>query len=150
MIVAGLQTCSRYNGCFPALGKALEWLAARDLSKLEPGRHEIDGDRMFASITDYRTKPPAEGFWEAHRRYIDVQAVVSGRERFGFGRLDEMRLVSHDESRDLSVLEGEGDFFELQPGIFAVLFPEDAHMPGLHAASMPGTVRKIVIKIEVA
>lgn len=150
MIVAGLQTAPKHTKGFPELAKALEWLNTTDLLKLDPGRHAIEGDRIFASVADYQTKPRAEGFWEAHRRYIDVQVVSAGRERFGFAHLHEMKLTSHDETRDLSVLEGEGDFFILRPGIFAVLFPEDAHMPGLQTDSAPEPVRKIVIKIEVS
>lgn len=150
MIVAGLQIDPRQTKGFLGLEKALEWLRATDLLKLVPGRHAIEGDLIFASVAEYLTKPVSEGFWEAHRRYIDVQVVPAGRERFGFSHLHEMRFVSHDEARDLSVLEGEGDFFILRPGIFAVLFPEDAHMPGLQADSTPEPVRKIVVKIAVS
>lgn len=149
MIVAGLQICSKYSQVFPGLAQAFEWLRTTDLTRLEPGRHPIDGERIYASVADYRTKPMEEGFWEAHRRYVDVQLVVTGTERFGFAHLHEMRFISHDDTRDLSVLEGNGDFFLLRPGLVAVLFPEDAHMPGLQAGSMPETVRKIVVKIAV-
>ncbi|HOT29175.1 MAG TPA: YhcH/YjgK/YiaL family protein [Candidatus Ozemobacteraceae bacterium] len=147
MIVAALQICTKYSHVFPGLAQAFEWLRTTNLARLEAGRHPIDGERIYASVAEYRTKPVEEGFWEAHRRYVDVQLVVSGTERFGFGHLHEMRFVSHDESRDLSVLEGDGDFFLLRPGLVAVLFPDDAHMPGLWAGSAPETVRKIVVKI---
>lgn len=35
----------------------------------------------------------------------------------------------------------------LAPGMFAVFFPEDIHRPGL-CESAPGTIRKIVVKID--
>ncbi|HOY66030.1 MAG TPA: YhcH/YjgK/YiaL family protein [Candidatus Ozemobacteraceae bacterium] len=148
MIVTGLQSLARYDGCLPALARARAWLGARDLASLAVGRHEIDGERLFVTVSDYTTKRPGEGFWEAHRRYVDVQLVASGRERFGFGRLGEMRLESHDDARDLSVLSGEGEFFTLAPEMAVILFPEDAHMPGMALDGNPGPVRKIVVKIE--
>ncbi|HEY9068922.1 MAG TPA: YhcH/YjgK/YiaL family protein [Candidatus Ozemobacteraceae bacterium] len=149
MIITGLQTLARYDGCLPSLERARAWLDGRDLATLAVGRHEIAGEHLFVTVSDYTTKRPGEGFWEAHRRYVDVQLVASGRERFGFGRLGEMRLESHDAARDLSVLSGEGGFFTLAPGMAVILFPEDAHMPGMALDGNPGLVRKVVFKIEI-
>jgi beta-galactosidase beta subunit len=48
--------------------RGLLFLAETDLAQLEPGRHELDGTRLFALVSDYVPRPIAECRWEAHHR----------------------------------------------------------------------------------
>lgn len=146
MIADHLANAERYAVLGPLFKHAFDFLRSQDLAALADGRHDLAGDRLFALVQGYHTKPQSEGFWEAHRRYIDLQFIVSGVERIGYAPLHRMTLESHDESRDLSVLHGSGDFLTLTEGCFLLLWPEDVHMPGLQA-EQSGPVRKIVFKI---
>lgn len=148
MIVDHLSNAARYAVLGPLFKQAFDFLQTTDLNVLEPGRYPLAGDALFALVQDYDTKILSEGFWEAHRRYIDLQFIAWGTERIGYAPLHRMRLASHDEQRDLSVLHGEGDLLTLTDGCFMLLWPEDAHMPGLQA-DQSGSVRKIVCKIAV-
>ena len=146
MVFDHIDNAIRFQGLGPGFNEAMEFLRTHDLASIECGRHDILGDALFAIVQDYTTKPIEEGFWEAHRRYIDVQYVVNGQELIGFSPISRMKFVSHDAARDLSVFEGEGDFATMQAGNFMVLWPDDAHMPGLQVSG-PEMVRKIVFKI---
>lgn len=148
MIVDHLSNAGRYAALGPRFKEAIDFLRTTDLNALEPGRYPLAGDALFVLVQGYHTKPQSEGFWEAHRRYIDLQFVVQGTERIGYAPLHRMQLESYDEQRDLAVLKGEGDFLTLTDGCFMLLWPEDAHMPGLQAGQA-GPVRKIVFKIAV-
>ncbi|MBK7982486.1 MAG: YhcH/YjgK/YiaL family protein [Candidatus Competibacteraceae bacterium] len=148
MIVDHLANAERYAVLGPPFKQAFDFLRTTDLKALAAGRHSLAGDALFALAQSYHTKPASEGFWEAHRRYIDLQFIVEGIERIGYAPLHRMTLESHDGSRDLSLLHGEGDFLTLTDGCFMLLWPEDAHMPGLQA-EQAGLVRKIVFKISV-
>ena len=53
----------------------------------------MEGDRIFALVQRYTTKPRTEGRWEAHRRHIDLQLVVRGAERIGYVSIDDRRQV---------------------------------------------------------
>jgi len=141
-----LDNAAKFESLGEGFKKAFDFLKGQDLTSLASGKYEIEVSKVFALVQDYTTKPLSEGFWEAHRRYIDLQFVVSGSERIGFGRAASMQLQSHDETRDLSVLNGQGDFATLQQGCFMLLWPSDAHMPGIQVDG-PHPVRKIVIKI---
>jgi len=149
MIFDHISNASRYELLGPSFKQAFDFLRMNNLELLERGRHDIDGSALFMLVQDNVTKPESEGFWEAHRRYIDLQYLFRGAERIGFGRVPDMRLKSHDEARDLSVLEGEGFYANLEAGCFMVLWPDDAHMPGI-AINEPESVRKIVFKIAVS
>jgi biofilm protein TabA len=148
LIVDHLDNSARYVALGPLFEQAFDFLRTTDLNDLEPGRYPLAGDALFALVQGYHTKALSEGFWEAHRRYIDLQFVLQGTERIGYAPLRRMQLESHDEQRDLSVLKGEGDLLTLTEGCFMLLWPEDVHMPGLQA-DRSGPVRKIVCKIAV-
>jgi len=146
LIVDHISNAERYAALGPLFEQAFDFLRTTDLNALKPGRYPLAGDALFALAQVYHTKPLSEGFWEAHRRYIDLQFIVQGTERIGYAPLHRMQLESHDEQRDLSVLQGEGDFLTLTDGCFMLLWPEDAHQPGLQT-DQSGPVRKIVFKI---
>lgn len=147
MITDNIRNASLYYGVSDGIKSAFEYLTSHDLSKLESGKHQIDGDRMYLLIVDYDTKPLEQGAWEVHRRYIDVQYVVKGSETMG--RVIVNGLTTSEEynsEKDIEFLTGEGSFFTMNQGDFAVFFPHDAHMPGMTATS-PKAVRKAVVKV---
>ena len=133
----------------PRLGAAVDFLRRRDLDALTPGRHVIDGERLFAIVEEYTTLPPDECRWEAHRAYIDVQFVVRGVERMGFMNISRaVEREPYDQSRDVAFFEPGDDFVTVHAGMFAVFGPEDVHAPR-GAAGSPALARKIVVKVAV-
>ena len=70
--------------------QALEYLRTTDMAAAALGRHDIDGDRLFALVQEYKTRPAADCVWEAHRRYVDVQYIVRGAERMGHAAMPDM------------------------------------------------------------
>jgi len=141
-----LANAHLYTALGTRIAQGLQFLAGTDLATLAPGRHELDGTRLYALVSDYTPKPPAEGRWEAHRRYLDLQYVVSGVERMGVAPIDRLAAGDYDADRDMLWLEGLGDFLTFDAGQFMILWPGDAHMPGIDAG-VPGPVRKVVVKI---
>lgn len=148
MIVDELCCADDYFALGDGIRRALCFLKETDLDGLATGRHEIDGDRVFAGVDMYETKPMEIGFWEAHKKYLDVQCVIAGEERLGYAPVSGMSAGPYDEDRDFYKLEGDGDFITLRPGMFAILKPQDAHMPGM-ANGEPKAVKKIVVKVLV-
>jgi YhcH/YjgK/YiaL family protein len=128
------------------LARARDYLRATDLQSLPVGRHDLDGDRLFALVQDYTTRAPGECVWEAHRRYIDVQCVAAGVERIGVATMGSLReRAAYDESRDVVFFEPGSEYVTIRAGMFAIFGPEDIHSPG-HAAGAPTLVRKVVVK----
>ena len=147
MIIDTLNHASMYYALNPLVERALRFLQALD-PKTAVGRHEISGDQVFALVQEYDSKPMSEGFWEAHRRYIDVQYVVAGVEQMGYAPLDSLRPGEYDGSKDFVKLEGDGQFLRLPAGHFVIMAPQDAHMPGM-ALDAPAPVKKVVVKVRV-
>ena len=67
------------------LRRAVQFLKETDLAAHEPGRFELDGDKMILQVLD-QTTGPREGLRpEVHRKYIDVQFLAAGGpERIGW------------------------------------------------------------------
>lgn len=147
MILDDLAHAEQYRGLGPGFDRALRYLRTTNLGALETGRHDIDGDNVFALVSDYETKPRQACAWEAHRRHADVQYVHTGTEQMGVAALPTLAAGPYDEEKDVLFAKGSGEFFALRPNRFVILFPHDAHMPGVSAAE-PATVRKIVIKVR--
>lgn len=148
MIVDQLHRAERYVPILPGLAAALAFLRRADLAALPDGRHEIQGDDVYAIVSRYHIKLQNDGVWEAHRRYIDLQCMLAGCERIGYAPLDGLAAGEYSRERDLVLATGQGDFITLAPGRFALLWPHDAHMPGV-AATEPAPVHKVVIKLAV-
>lgn len=151
MIVDRLDSAALGTLDDPRLRRALQYLASTDVRSLAPGRHELDGDRLFALVQDFATRPPEACRWEAHRRYIDVQFVAEGVERMGWLTLAQAREVEpYDAARDVAFYAAGRDFVTLEAGMLAIFWPSDVHAPCCSPADgEPHQVRKVVVKIAV-
>lgn len=149
MVTDRLINAALYRSPSPRIAAALDYVQVTDFTKLADGRYDIDGDRIFALVQRYASKPLNEGRWEAHRKYIDLQLVVSGAEQIGYVSIDQLEAAPYDAERDLTWLSGTaGQWIMVPAGHFMLLWPGDAHMPSI-AAGTPQNVLKVVVKIAV-
>lgn len=115
-------------------------------------RVELAGG-AFALEQVYTTKARTEGFFESHRKFIDVQVIVEGEEEME--TVDVSRAVvktPYQAERDLIVYEDASGatVLRLRAGEAAIFHPADIHMPGLGGSAIGRVVRKTVIKVPVA
>jgi YhcH/YjgK/YiaL family protein len=129
--------------------EAFAFLKNQDLNKIAKGKYPIDGDNVFASVTTDSTKNPDKTNWESHRKYIDLQYVISGEEMMGVCPVSKATVTKeYDEKRDAANYKAEGKTYAATPEAFFLFFPSDAHRPNI----TPGgnkVDKKIVIKIRV-
>ncbi|MBZ0198527.1 MAG: YhcH/YjgK/YiaL family protein [Ignavibacteriaceae bacterium] len=149
MIIDLLNNADMYKSISLGIQVALEYITTTDFSKTEPGRYKIDGENIFALVSEYQTKAESKAKLEAHKKYIDVQFAASGSEKIGYSPLTTQNpFQPYDEVNDYSLYEGEKSFIKLAAGMFAIFFPEDLHMPGI-SIDEPNTVKKVVVKVRV-
>ena len=147
MIYDTLKHLEAYTGIHPGVLRGLELLRDTDFSAMEDGRHEIDGDRLFILLQSYDTKPENDTP-EAHKKYIDIQYLISGRELMGVGPLEEMSgEVEARPEGDIWFYRGPLSNILLSGSRFVALWPGDAHAPCIAVDHAPVPCRKCVVKV---
>jgi biofilm protein TabA len=134
------------------LESVFEYLERTDLRALPMGRTVIEGEDVFALVSEAPSREPSEARFEAHRRYLDVQCAIDGQEAIGLAPYASLTATErYDETKDIEFLAAPPScaWVELKAGRFAVFAPEDGHQPGCHLDG-PHKVRKVVVKVSVA
>jgi len=145
MIVDSIEYAGRYAGLLPALEAAVR--CARE----HPGAAKAEFSGGYLMYQQGETKPADPDAFESHRKYLDVQWLLKGREIILWNRLESMKeLLPYDSAKDKLSLSGEGSVLEMKPGMMCILWPEDAHSACRRLAGEPAEhYEKIVIKLEI-
>ena len=145
MIIDCLAESNRYANIHPGFEQAFRFLRRSDLASLAEGRVELDGARIYALVMDAAGKGRSAARLETHRKYVDIQCVVSGHDVMGWrSAADLLQGVGYDAERDVEFYGAAPVcWLDVPAGHFAVFFPEDAHAP----LAGSGPVRKVVVKV---
>ena len=146
MIKDNIKYCDLYENVNPGFPVAFAFLEEAMASPKEVGRYDLE-EGVFALVQSYDTKPADACKIEAHKKYIDIQCVLKGRELFGVADLSTQTLYEDKfEEKDVAFYHGEVDLLTLRDGDFIIVFPEDAHRPQQGDGSH---VEKVVVKVPV-
>ena len=146
MIYGQLTDAPAYRGIHPRLDRVLELLTPDYLASVGTERRELDGEALFVTRFDVSTVRDEARLFEYHRRYLDVFTLAEGCERVDIARPEALTL--REQREDYWGCAGEAEqSVILRPGSFLVLFPGDAHRPGM-APAQPEAVSRIVFKIR--
>ncbi len=140
MIVDIIANTGSYRWISTLLYRGLDEMGRLVKNPLADGRHELAGSKLSAIFSSYQTEDPEEKLFEAHRRFIDIQVVLQGRETLYWSPLPSLELrEEYSEADDIAFFSGPaGIAVPLEPGRFTILFPQDAHKPGC-AMGRPGS-----------
>jgi YhcH/YjgK/YiaL family protein len=130
--------------------KAFQFLNGHNLADMEKGRYELEGADLFAIIDEYITRNEEDVLFEAHKKYADIQVLISGTEIIGVLPLKSTTVtVPYDKEKDIMFLTAKEENYRIaEPGKFFLFFPEDAHRPTVKSTeNIP--VRKIVVKVRI-
>jgi len=150
MIYDLLDNTKLYFSKNSPLFRALTFVRNFDASQ-QDGRYEIDGDNIYALVLTYQTGPAGEGPFEAHKEYIDVQALIEGNELADMTQEQNLQITKpYSPSSDDMLFEAPEHYSSLviKPGSFVVFYPQDIHRPGRQLKGEK-TVRKIVVKVKI-
>lgn len=149
MVIDKIENALIYQGISKRIGIALNFLVSNDLQKMPLGKHLILGDEIFALVMEYQTKDPSECKMEAHKKYIDIQYMVWGKEAIGMAYLDgQAPVIDYDQEKDVWFFDEPEDLIMLNAGCFSIFFPHDLHRPAINLIT-PELIRKVVIKVMV-
>jgi biofilm protein TabA len=148
MIFDVLENAQRYFSLNKGFEKAFAFLKQTDLQKLSVGKYEIDENRVFAIVAKENGRKKEHAQLETHNKYIDIQFVLSGTDNMGWKSKSSCQQVfrEYDPKTDLQFFADDPDvWLSTNPGMYAIFFPEDAHMPLISSEN----IHKIIIKIAI-
>ena len=151
MIFDNIKNSGKYLTFCPELKKAFEFLETVT-ENVESGRYEIDADN-YVNVFSYETKSRDDALFENHSLYADIHFVIEGTEQIDISSAEHCALVRDNyTSDDSALLTSDGHFstLELRKGDFAVVFPGEAHRPGIETGNGRGKVLKAVVKCKVS
>lgn len=149
MVFDHLDNAGLYEGLGAGFVKAFAFLRGFQ-GDLALGRHEVDGDEVYAMVQSFATAPVAERKWESHRRYVDLQYLHKGEELIYHRDISGLTAtIPYNEDGDYLLYEGPDDqALILRAGNFGIFWPHDGHKPSC-AVGRPMRVSKVVMKVRV-
>ena len=149
MIVDKIENYHLYAKLLPGFARAFELLRNPQVADQPDGKYEIDNENFYI-CQHYQSKPLEQGKLEAHRKYIDIQFIADGCEMMGYSNLENLQIDKpYDSDPDIAFYNTPDkiSMIELCKDMFCILYPHDAHMPGLNLDGS-STVHKIVVKVK--
>lgn len=148
MIYDTLKNKKLYYGCHPAFEQAFAFIEKAITENLPVGKYELDGQKLFANVQEYDTKPD-KGVFEGHRNYIDIQFIVQGNELMECAEIDNGETTRpYAPDCELFSVAGNTAKLECGAGTYAIFFPNDIHKPCVQFGQTTA-VKKIVVKVAV-
>ncbi|WP_086592361.1 YhcH/YjgK/YiaL family protein [Hymenobacter crusticola] len=131
--------------------EAFAYMRDHDLAALPNGSSKIDGDQLTLSVTEPTSKEFDKTQWESHKKYIDLQYIVRGKEKMGVEALPKLTVTDpYNDTKDVAHYSGStGKYYVAEPGTFYLFFPENGHRPSIKVEGYD-VVKKVVFKIRVA
>jgi biofilm protein TabA len=145
-----VEFAKQYHSNKAIWDKAFAFIHNTNLDTLKPGKHVIDGENVYANVTDGPNKDLDKTSYESHRNYIDLQYVIRGKEKIGVTSPSAVTVTqTYDAASDMLHYTGDGTFYTAEPDTFFLFFPNNAHRPSIKVDGYD-KVKKLVIKIRVA
>ncbi len=151
MIIDKLQNCALYFSVNDKFEKAFAFIKKAVAEELPAGKYEIDGKELYASVLEYNSKAKADAKFEGHRKYIDIQYIVSGIEEIAVANIAKVeKKTEYNEEKDVEFYElcGKETVGVIEAGEYGIFLPEDIHQPSVAFKGVSAPVKKIVVKVK--
>ena len=148
MILDYLYNIDRYSNLHPSFQAAFNFLKNKDLLKMPTNKYEIDGDSLFVILDKSPGRKKEDAMLEIHKKYIDIQLILAGEDKMGWKSKQQCEKpdADYDSTNDIQFFKDRpSDWFTVKPGMFAIFFPEDAHLPLIGDSIIHKAIAKIAI-----
>ncbi len=137
----------------PVWGIIFEHLKALDENTPAMEKKIKDND-IILKVFSYETIDPAdpEAEMETHKKYIDIHTTITRSERIDWCPAGELKIIKpYDAIEDAVYYEKPQNAcgrLNMYPGMFAMFWPGDAHMPRLQVEGKSELIKKAVMKVN--
>ena len=132
--------------------EGLQIIEGLDLENIALGKYVVN-ENFYYVVQEYEAKDVSEARYEAHKQYVDIQYIIAGKESINIAPAADLVVEQeYDAETDVMFFEApaEAAAAVLSAGGYVILYPQDAHRPGVKVGAQPAKVRKVVGKVRVA
>ena len=147
MILDSLSNSAKIESLHPDFKKAFDYVKSLDFSALETGKTELNGKDLVVNVSAITGKTAEAARMETHEKFIDIQIPVTAPETMGWKATGDLKEISvaYNPEKDVTFFADKPTaYVQVNPGQFAVFFPEDGHAPGIGE----GNYLKIIVKVK--
>lgn len=151
MIIDKIENCGLYYGVHKHFEKAFAFIKKAVEENLPVGKYELEGKDLYASVQEYNSKEEDAARYEGHRKYIDIQYIVSGEEAVEVLDIAKcLPITDYNEEKDVLFFQPTGKAWK---GVwtaeeYGIFYPNDIHRPGMCVDGVSAPVRKVLVKIK--
>lgn len=147
MVVDTLDNLEKYASLNPLFAQAIEYLKSADLNAIEAGSKVVLKETdLVVNFAQTAPKTKEQAKLETHNKFIDIQIPLSGVEVMGYTPAKDCSPANapYNAEKDITFFEGLADsYIPVEPGMFAIFFPQDGHAPGVSETG----VKKVIVKV---
>lgn len=148
MIIDHIKNRESYYYLGEKFKLALDFFASYNEAEPKKEDRYLD-EETFVKIRPMMTKKPENASFEAHNLFADIHYVADGIEDIGYALRSDLKEVSADPSKDVVMLEGDGQYLTLTKGWFMITLPQDAHKPAVRVNGEENSLIKLIAKVKV-
>jgi len=145
-----LEFAKQYRANQAAWDKAFAFMSDHNPDSLKTGKYIIDGENVFADVTDNPSSELKDAKWHSHRQYCDIIYVIIGKEKTGIAPIPGAPVITPFTGKGDSQFynqEMNGSYYVSNPDTFFILLPSDVHRPFIRVEGC-NYVKRIRIKIK--
>ena len=147
MIIDTIDNLGKYVALNPLFADVVEFLKGHDLLTLETGKYPIKDKDLFLNLQVAKQRTKETALLETHVEMIDIQIPVTAAETFGYTPLCNLPAFDYNAEKDITKY---GDtkaqtYVTVNPGQFAIFFPQDGHAPCITDAP---EIKKAIFKVK--
>ena len=102
MIYDSIENLKLYTGLGPNFKESYDFIMGGRYEK-KAGRYDLSNG-MYYMTQEYDTRPEAEGFFETHKKFIDLHYVLKGKERHDIAHVSAMKeRIPYNAEKDMTV-----------------------------------------------
>ena len=148
MILDYLSNISHYEQLHPRFKQAFNFLQDKNIINMSLGKHEVDGDNLFIVLDKSQGRKKEDAMLEVHRKYIDIQLILEGPDEMGWET--KLKCVTpsdkYNPKNDIQFFkDNPANWFTVKTGMFAIFFPDDAHLPLIGNSIIHKAIAKVAI-----
>ena len=146
MIIDTIDNLGKYVALNPLFADVVEFLKTNDLQTMEVGKYPIKDKDLFLNLTVAKGKTKEAAVLETHIDMIDIQIPVTAPETMGYTSRAALPEAEYNAEKDITFYPGLAKtYVTVQPGEFAIFFPQDGHAPCV--SDLP-EIKKAIFKVK--